>query len=128
MTILTLRKAVAADLTAVLAVEKRSTPNLHYLGRVFDLFLSHSRGEFTVCEIDGEVVACAKLTVLPDGSAWLESIRVIPERQGLGVGKRFYENYFDIAQREGIKTLRMYTGVGNKVSKGLAERYGLQLV
>lgn len=127
MAVITIRKATSADRTQVLQVEKLSTPGLQYLPHVYELFLSDERGEFSVAEIEGEVVACAKFTVLPDESAWLETIRVVPARQGLGIGKRFYENYFAIAQREGVCTMRMYTGVRNAVSKGLAERFGFQL-
>ena len=58
--------------------------------------------------------------------AWLETLRVIPERQGLGIGKRFYERFFDIARSRGVTTMRMYTGVKNVVSRGLAERFGFQ--
>ncbi|MGB1252052.1 MAG: GNAT family N-acetyltransferase, partial [Candidatus Promineifilaceae bacterium] len=127
MTIITLRKATRADRQQILAVERQSTPGLQYLPYVFEMFLADKRGEFSVAEIDGEVVACAKFTTLPDNSAWLETIRVTPARQGLGIGKRFYENYFAIAKCEGISTMRMYTGIGNAVSKGLAERFGFQL-
>ena len=52
---------------------------------------------------------------------------MIPEKQGLGVGKRLYEHWFRLAHRQGVKTMRMYTGVTNVVSKGLAERYGLMV-
>ena len=122
-----LRKAQAADFEQVLMVERLSTPRLQYLPFVFDQFLADQRGEFTVAELDGVIVACAKFTVLPDNSAWLETIRVAPQHQGLGIGKRFYENYFAIAKRESIRTMRMYTGVGNAASKGLAERFQFEL-
>ena len=94
---------------------------------VFETFVSDDVGEFSVAEVDGEVVGCGKFTVVPDGSAWLETLRVIPERQGIGVGKRFYERWLEMAGRLGVPTMRMYTGVRNVVSKGLAERYGLRL-
>lgn len=125
MTTIFLRPATASDRAAVLQVEKKSTPGLQYLPSVYEMFLNDPHGEFIVAEIDGEVVACAKFSVLPDGSGWLETIRVTPERQGLGIGKRFYENYFAIAKRTGVATMRMYTGINNAVSAGLAARYGL---
>lgn len=127
MTKITLRPVTPADRAALLSVEERTMPHWLYLPQVFDLFLSHRRGEFTLAEINGEIVACAKFTVLPDNTAWLETIRVVPERQGLGIGKAFYKNYDDIAAREGVDTMRMYTGGSNVVSKGLAEFSGLQL-
>ncbi len=122
-----LRKARPADREKVIWVESKSTPNLRYIPYVFDMFVSDDKGEFSVAEIDGEIVGCGKFTILPDRSAWLETLRVIPSKQGLGVGKRFYEHFYDIARSHGVRTMRMYTGVNNVVSKGLAERYGFKL-
>ena len=122
-----LRRAIHEDREKLVEVESKSTPNLSYVNDVFDMFVSDEIGEFGVAEVDGEVVACGKYTVVPDGSVWLETLRVIPERQGIGIGKRFYERWFDIARRQGVTTMRMYTGLGNVVSRGLAERYGLRL-
>lgn len=125
--IIALRKARPEDREKAIWVESLSTPNLSYVADVFDMFVSDDVGEFSVAEVDGEIVGCGKFTVVPDGSAWLETLRVIPERQGIGVGKRFYERWLEAARRLGVPTMRMYTGVANVVSKGLAERYGLRL-
>jgi N-acetylglutamate synthase-like GNAT family acetyltransferase len=123
-----LRKAEIEDREKIIDVESKATPNLNYVSHVFDMYVSDEIGEFSVAEVAGEIVACGKFTVVPDGSAWLETLRVIPEHQGMGIGKRFYERFFDTARNQGIKTMRMYTGVNNVVSKGLAERYGFQQV
>jgi N-acetylglutamate synthase-like GNAT family acetyltransferase len=121
-----LRRARQSDREKALEVESKSTPNLRYLEYVFDTFVSDKIGEFSVAEMDDEIVACGKYTMMPDGSAWLETLRVIPERQGIGIGKRFYQRFFEIAKSQGVKTMRMYTGINNVVSKGLAERFGFQ--
>lgn len=122
-----LRKARPGDRDKVIWVESKSTPNLSYVPHVWDMFLRDETGDWSVAELDGEIVGCGKYTLLPDGSAWLETLRVIPEKQGLGVGKRLYEHWLRLARSQGVKTMRMYTGTGNVVSKGLAERYGLRL-
>ncbi len=122
-----LRRARQEDREKIIEVESKSTPNLSYVPDVFEMFVSDEVGEFSVAEMDGEVVGCGKYTVLPDGSVWLETLRVIPERQGMGAGKRFYERWLERARLQGVKTMRMYTGLRNVVSKGLAERYGLSL-
>ena len=122
-----IRKARPEDREKAIEVESKATPNLSYVDAVFDMFISDEFGEFSVAEADGEVVAIGKFTVVPDGSAWLETLRVIPERQGLGIGKRFYQRFYEVAGSEGVRTMRMYTGVRNVVSKGLAERYGFHL-
>ncbi len=123
---ITVRRALPTDRAAISEVEAKSTPGLRYVPQVFAQFVEDTRGEFLIAEMAGEVVACGKFTVVPDGSAWLETLRVIPERQGLGIGKRIYERFFALAEREGVTTMRMYTGTKNLVSKGLAERFGFQ--
>ena len=124
---ITVRRARRDDLDAINIVEAGSTPGLRYVARVFDDFVSDEIGEFSVAEIDDQVVACGKFTLLPDHSAWLETLRVQPAYQGKGAGKRLYERFFEVARRAGVTTLRMYTGVTNLVSKGLAERFGFRL-
>lgn len=119
-----IRGVRAEDRAQILEVERKSTPGLVYLPHVFEQFLNDAEGEFLAGEVDGTLAGCAKFTRLPDGSAWLETLRVIPERQGLGVGKQFYQRFFEIARSRQITTMRMYTGVTNHTSKGLAERFG----
>ncbi|MBN2334489.1 GNAT family N-acetyltransferase [Candidatus Bathyarchaeota archaeon] len=124
---ITLRKARPEDKDKVVWVESKSTPGLSYVPHVWDMFIGDEEGDWSVTEIEGEVIGCGKYSVLPDGSVWLETLRVIPERQGLGAGKRLYEHWLELSRAKGVKTMRMYTGVRNVVSKGLAERYGLTL-
>ncbi len=123
-----LRPAVPQDLGRVVFVESQATPGLRYLARVFDSFLNDQEGELSVAEVNGRLVGCGKFTVQPDGSAWLESLRVLPDYQGLGVGKRFYQRFLETARRKKITTMRMYTNIANEASKGLAERFGFQKV
>ena len=124
---ISLRRAEQEDREKVIEVESKSTPNLSYVPDVWEMFTSDTVGEFSVALMKGEIIACGKQTILPDGSAWLETLRVIPERQGLGAGKKFYERWLKHAEKLGVSTLRMYTGVRNVRSKGLAERYGFHL-
>ena len=91
------------------------------------MFINDLEGDWSVEEVDGEVVACGKYSILPDSSAWLETLRVIPQKQGIGLGKRLYEHWLKLSELKGVKTMRMYTGVNNSVSKGLASRYGLNV-
>ena len=122
-----LRRARPEDREKMLWVESKSTPTLRYLPYVFDMFVGDMVGEFSVVELDGEIAACGKYTIVPDGSAWIETLRVIPEKQGFGLGKCLYEHWLELARAQGVKAMRMYTGITNVVSSGLAERYGLTL-
>lgn len=124
---LVVRKVTMADRQGLYTVEQGSTPGFSYLPSVFDRFVQDEHGEFLAAELDGRLVACGKFTVLPDGSAWLETLRVVPDVQRSGIGKRFYERFYEIARAKGITTMRMYTDIGNHASKGLAERFGFSV-
>lgn len=124
---ITVRTTEPTDREMLIHVESLSTPGLSYVPNVFDIFLTDPRGEFLTAEMDGQVVACGKFTVLPDQTAWLETLRVIPARQGMGIGKRFYDRFFELAAIEKVSAMRMYTGLTNFASKGLAESYGFSL-
>lgn len=122
-----LRKARAEDLADVVWVESLSTPSLSYVQHVWDMFLNDEEGDWSVDLIDGKIMGCGKYSILPDGSAWLETLRVVPQAQGKGLGKRLYEHWLRLSEEKGVKAMRMYTGVKNVVSEGLAKRYGLSL-
>lgn len=127
MSIIILRRARNEDLQDLQLVEEGATPGLSYLADVYEMFMADDGDDLTVAECDGRLVACGKYSRMPDGSAWLETLRVLPEYQGRGIGKKFYEKFFESADKHGINTMRMYTGRTNVVSKGLAERFGFRL-
>ncbi|HBK86053.1 MAG TPA: hypothetical protein DDZ53_08515 [Firmicutes bacterium] len=124
---ITVRRARVEDKARVLQVEATATPNLRYLSVMFEHWVHDQVGELSVAELDGILVGVAKFTILPDGSAWLEALRVSTEAQGKGVGKRFYQRFFELARERQVSTMRMYTGIRNVASKGLAERFGFHL-
>ncbi|MEM8862375.1 MAG: GNAT family N-acetyltransferase [Chloroflexota bacterium] len=122
-----IRPVEERDRDAIIYVEGQAMPNWRYVERVFDQFMGHDKGEFSLAELDGQVVACAKFTVLPDGSAWVETLRVDSDYQGRGIGKALYNRFFEVAKAQNVSTMRMYTGMQNKVSRGLAEHFGFNL-
>jgi len=124
---ISLRCVEMADRPAIIRIEAEATPNLRYLADVFPLFAGDPDGDFAVAEIEGEAVGCGKFTVMPDGTAWLEALRVRPDYQGLGVGKAFYRRFIETAAEKRIRTMRMYTNASNHASRGLAEHFGFSL-
>ena len=113
------------DLEACLEVEKEAIkgPN-HYMKDVIDYY-NTTRGEMTIAEVDGKVAGMGKLTVLYDGSAWLELLRVHPDHQRKGCGAAIYKRYFEQLKEMGCPAARMYTGAKNVPSAALAEKNGL---
>ncbi len=122
-----LRKAENKDLVKCVEVEKSAIKGFSYLGDVWDYFMS-TKGELSCVEVDGDIRGIGKYTVLPDNTAWLETLRVDPDYQGRGIGKRIYERYFEQAREFGNSSMAMYTGINNVVSAGLAKRNGFEKV
>lgn len=112
------------DLSRCLAIEERTAPKNRYFADVADYFTT-TRGELTVALADGEPAGFGKLTVLFDGSAWLELLRVHPDFQRRGMGMAIYRRYLAQIRELGCSRAAMYTGVRNVASAALAEKNGL---
>ena len=125
--VITTKSATMADIPACCEVEKASMPSLTYLNEVKDYFLNGTKGDLTCAYVDGVLAGIGKLTVLHDGTGWLETLRVAPQFQGIGVGKAIYRRYIDEGIEFGCKSLAMYTGISNDVSAGLAKYNGFSL-
>lgn len=121
----TLKLAAYDDLEAADRVERATIPNYAYLADAWHYFNSLKGG--LVCALDGDrMIGIGRFTVLPDGTGWLETLRVLPEYQRQGVGKMIYKKWLELAKEYGCPSMAMFTGVTNAASSGLAELYGLK--
>ena len=107
--------------------EEETMPAGCYLRDNSKYFLEKTTGDLTIVYCGEEPVGVGKLSVLPDGSGWLETLRVRPEWQGKGVGKALYNKWMKELEALNCPAVRMFTGTANVRSKGLAEKYGLSL-
>ena len=123
----TLQKVNWGYIGEAVCVEEETLPNSCYLRDNSDYFLNQTKGELTLVWSGDEPVGIGKLSLLPDGSGWLETLRVRPDWQGQGVGKAIYNRWLKEAQQLGCPAVRMFTGTKNVRSRGLAERFGLSL-
>ena len=123
----TLQKVNWGNIGEAVSVEEETLPNSCYLRDNSDYFLNQTKGELTLVLSGDEPVGIGKLSLLPDGSGWLETLRVRPDWQGQGVGKAIYNRWLKEAQQLGCPAVRMFTGTKNVRSRGLAERFGLSL-
>ena len=83
----TLQKVNWGNIGEAVCVEEETLPNSCYLRDNSDYFLNQTKGELTLVLSGDEPVGIGKLSLLPDGSGWLETLRVRPDWQGQGVGK-----------------------------------------
>ena len=112
------------DLAECLKIEAAAVPANWYFKDVLDYFTT-TKGELTLGLVDGQIAGFGKLTVLFDGSAWLELLRVDPRFQRKGVGAHIYQRYLAQLEEMNCPAVAMYTGVRNVASAALAEKNGL---
>lgn len=119
------REMTIADLEETLKVESSAIRgNPGYLADAFHYYQS-AKGELSVALKDGKIVGIGKLSILFDGSAWLEVLRVHQDYQKQGVGAAIYQRYFDQVNQYDCPHVALYTGIKNIGSRKLAERNGL---
>ena len=122
----TLKLAAYDDLEAAARVESSASRGV-YLADAWHYF--NSLKGALVCAYDGDkMIGIGRFTVLPDGTGWLETLRVSPDYQRQGAGKLIYKKWVELAKEYGCPSMAMFTGLTNAASSGLAELYGLKTV
>lgn len=119
------RTAFYEELEECARVEREAMGNYCYLEDAWHYFNSLRGG--MVCAFAGEEMAgIGRFSVLPDGSGWLETLRVSPKWQRMGAGTAIYGMYRELAEKNGCPSMAMFTGVKNQASAGLARKFGLE--
>ncbi len=126
---MTTRKAGMGDLEAMLKIEESAIPGYGYLyvNRHFYFDGVENRGEMVLAELDGAPMGMGQYSVLPDGSGWLEILRVDRPHQRMGAGRAIYRRYLQLAEETGAPSVAMFTGWKNVASRALAEANGFHL-
>lgn len=123
------RKATMQDVDALVEIESSAVTGLHYFfdDRFFFIEEQGNRGEMTIALAGDEPVGMGQFSIMPDGTGWLECLRVKKEWWRQGVGKAIYDRYLMLAEKYHTPGIAMYTGNKNVSSRKLAELYGLSL-
>ncbi|MGK9170315.1 GNAT family N-acetyltransferase [Inquilinus limosus] len=79
---------------------------------------------FPVARLDGRAVGCGGYAPDGNGAAELKRIFVATEARGLGIGRALLEALEAEARCEGIRLLRLETGVKSTEALGLYRRFG----
>ena len=125
----TFRPARPDDKQRVLEITARTWgEHGDYIPEVWDRWLADSKGELTVAEVDGVVVALGKITWQGEAQWWLEGLRVDPGRRLNGVGQAMNAYQLELIKRWGGGVIRYATGIRNEGSHRIAERSGFQVL
>jgi N-acetylglutamate synthase-like GNAT family acetyltransferase len=125
---LIVRRATAADKTAVVEFCSKIWEGWDYLPRVYDRWLEDARGAFLVAELNGRPVGTDKITVLSPGEVWLEGLRVDPDVRGQGVALAINHKAMEIVAGLEPETVRFGTVSDNQASRHMGEKDGFRLI
>ena len=124
------RKGTLADIERLVEIEESAGSGGYYLydNRHFYFDGILNKGEMVVALNEEEhPVGIGQYSILPDGSGWLECLRVEKQWQSQGAGKAIYRRYMALAEETNAPSVAMFTGRKNLASKGLAEKHGFHL-
>ena len=131
------RAATMADVPRLREVEMRTLPHFTwYTTECAPLFIEQKgqRGEMVVAERpdlpadDPErIIGIGQYSIMPDGSGWMECLRILPEFQRTGAGRQIYERYQELWNKTDAPHVAMFTDLEGFASKSLAELYGFRL-
>lgn len=86
--------------------------------------LSEPNVRFVVARRGGVAIGCGALVLGADGEAELKRMFVVPEARGLKLGSRILDALEEAAEAEGVRVLRLETGVRQPEALALYRRHG----
>jgi putative acetyltransferase len=133
--------AASADAPVSIAAEPADQPEVHALLRQSDAYhaalypaesnhmvdvatLTQPNVRFLVARRGGAAVGCGALVLGADGEAELKRMFVLPEVRGLKIGRRILEALEAAGKAEGVRVIRLETGVRQPESLALYRRHG----
>ena len=118
------RPALARDHADVAEFCKGIWDGGDYVPDMWDEWLNDARGLLAVAEIDGQVIACSKITWMSEGQWWLEGFRVDPKFHGQKVGSRIHGYVTDWWLERGDGILRLMTKSDNFAVHRVCDKTG----
>lgn len=125
-----IRPAKPSDRDDLIRVSRGIWGGTDYLPRVMDRWISEPW--FLVCEYQGRVIACLKLSLFPDQVLWFEGLRVQTKYQNRGIATLMNKSSFALAEQlrsEGkVRHFEFCTYYLNSESLHLTQKLGFKVV
>lgn len=135
------KAAQAASAAIVIGTESPDQVEVHTLLRQSDAYmaglypaesnhlvdvatLASPNVRFLVARRNGEAIGCGALMLGADGAAEVKRMFVVPEARGLKLGSRILDALEAAARTEGVRIIRLETGVRQPEALGLYRRHG----
>lgn len=125
---LEVRGALPGDTAAMRALTADVWEGTDYVPFVWNEWLRDPNGLVQVATLNGALVGLQHVGLQPDGTAWVEGIRVLESLRGQGVGHRLLEAAVKWASAADSRVMRLSTTSNNPASARIAERIGMRVV
>jgi GNAT superfamily N-acetyltransferase len=122
-----IRPAHPADRAAVFEMVRTIWDGDDYIPNIWDEWLADPSGPLLVGELNGQVVALAKLSGIGPGEDWFHGLRVDPQQRGRGFARQMLGRCIELSRQRGVRTLRYLTDEDNPTMHRLADDLGLRL-
>ncbi|MDP3047398.1 MAG: GNAT family N-acetyltransferase [Chloroflexota bacterium] len=128
MSLCCFRPARETDREAVLSLARETPCSAGLTGALWECWLADEEGEITVGEVDGELIALGKVTVVGAREGWLElqQIAQAHRQQGLTLALTAYQA--DRAQKVELRVLRWAVSSANTAGQRVAAKVGFHRV
>jgi ribosomal-protein-alanine N-acetyltransferase len=122
----TIRRAQSADVDALYGLEKVLFLNDAWSRELFVDELDHPFSYYLVAEGDAEIVGYAGLRAAPAEAEQgdIQTLAVVPEHRGHGLGRKLLGQLMDEAQSRGVKALFLEVRADNPVALALYRSVG----
>jgi ribosomal-protein-alanine N-acetyltransferase len=124
----TLRDMTAEDVTAVEVLERRLFPvDAWPMQMFFDELAQVDTRRYVVAEADGQIVAYAGLMCI-EPIADVQTIAVVPEFEGRGIGSAVLTELIEEARRRGAVEVLLEVRADNPRAQALYVRFGFEQI
>ncbi|GAB2710812.1 ribosomal protein S18-alanine N-acetyltransferase [Arthrobacter bambusae] len=124
----TLRDMTADDVTAVEVLERRLFPvDAWPMQMFFDELAQVDTRRYVVAESDGQIVAYAGLMCI-EPIADVQTIAVVPEFEGRGIGSAILTELIEEARRRGAVEVLLEVRADNPRAQALYVRFGFEQI
>ncbi len=120
------RPVEPGDRERLLAIAGQIWEGHDYLPHVFDHWVADPRHYFAAMTLAGRLVGCGRLVPFDARRGWLEGLRVDPEVQGQGLGRRMAHHLAAAGRERGFEKLIFSTYFGNYSSIRINEDLGFR--
>ena len=121
-----IRFAKESDKDEVLSFTERTWEWGDYIKYVWDIWIRDRSGKLFVAEVNGKPVGILHVAFLPDGSAWLEGLRVHPSFRRKGIAYKLNLEALQYIKENGYHLIRLAIAKWNKPPQKLAHKLGFK--